>query len=134
MGANLETKVTDYAALEREMEGYLSEIFNKTESGFERALASLMGEGKEGDTILKELLDTVSKMGIDGFNGDYESDISKMLEVQQSPLSRRITNIRPSLSGGAFMQPVSQSDVSKAFDEGFKSIVRYFRHSTTFEH
>lgn len=60
------------------MEGYLSEIFNRTESGFERALASMFGEGEEGDKILEELLDTVSKMGVEGFQGDHENIILNM--------------------------------------------------------
>ena len=71
-------KVPDYSALSREMEKYLQNIFDKSEDIMERALKSLWGEGNSDDKVLKELLDMLSKMEIDGFGGDYDSDVSKM--------------------------------------------------------
>lgn len=60
------------------MEQYLSDVFSQSEKSIERALGTLTGDGDVGDTILGDLLDSVSRMGIEGFNGDYDNNISKM--------------------------------------------------------
>lgn len=102
--AQNEVKVTDYAALQRDMEDWLSKLFSSSEDIMERALATLMGEGKDGDKILDDLLEQMKNMGLTSFGSEYESPVSKVL------------------AGGKFMPPATESDINKAFDEGFKSM------------
>lgn len=60
------------------MENYLSDVFGQSEDTLARALTTIVGEGQDDDTILKELLDAVPQLGVDGLVSDYDSDVSKV--------------------------------------------------------
>ena len=77
-GLQEKPKIPDYASLSKEMEKYLQNVFDKSEDIMERALKSLFGEGNKDDTILNELLEMLSKMGVEGFGGDYDSAVTKL--------------------------------------------------------
>lgn len=77
-GLQEKPKIPDYASLAKEMEKYLQNVFDKSEDIMERALKSMFGEGDKNDTILKDLLDMVSKMDVEGFGGDYDNNVSKL--------------------------------------------------------
>lgn len=60
------------------MEQWLSDMFEQTEDIMSRALASMVGEGEDGDTILEDLHEQMRKMGNTHFETKYKSTISNV--------------------------------------------------------
>lgn len=103
-----EPEVPDYDQIEAGMGKYLGTFFQKTRDEMDNMLAALFGEidgDKTDDALLRSMIERMGKLGVRELNKDAESPIAEILK------------------GGEFLKPISNNEVKRAFDKGFKGMV-----------